>query len=202
MIREGYDPSLAVQQANLERAREHEEKSIEYAAVRAERARVAVPALAIVEESVRVLRAEDLFGKPLATQAARLAELNTVVVPDALERATTEALVTKDKIIEAVEPFESHAASHEELVHKDRPGIEIMDAASSPEALREETALAQIAADNMTAEAAKAVTKMTEYVDEVGGERATTEPGEVLEEAEEVVGGVTASDEMRENPKE
>ena len=203
MIAEGYDPSLAVQQANLERAREHENKSADYVKLRLARAKDRKPALAVIDESVRILNADELMT-PMATMSEKASALEAVTgKPDAMEDAAREALVLKDKIIETAVSYKKHAAAHKELVHRDRPGIEIMDAAGSPEALRESTGLAQAYADNRTPEAAKAVLEVSEVVAEHDGEEVTTAPGTVLREAEATVpGGRNESDEMPENPSE
>ena len=195
--------SVAVQQANLERAREHEVKSMEYAEVIQQRAKDVRPVLAVVDESVRALRAEELnTASPREDRAAALAEI--VEVPNAMENETREALVTKDKIIETEIPYEAEAAGHDELVHRDRPGIEIAaEHGFDPESLREATGLAQAYADNRTEEAVEAEAEVAEIVAEHEGEEVTTEPYRVLREAEESVpGGRDEADEMPETPSE
>lgn len=198
MMAEGYDPSLAVQQANLERAQEHERVSNEYAQLRLERAKDDIAVLPMVDEAVKILRVEDLANKPLADRAAALSSVTNV--PDAMEHPATDAFVIKDKIIDTTIPYEDHAASHEELAPKDNPGIEIMDAAGSPEDLRDSTALAQLRADNMTEEANEAEQEMEEVARDMS--LAEDSPGEIEDAAEEAVGGHEESDEMRENPGE
>lgn len=198
MMAEGYEPSLAVQQANLERAKEHEERSREYAGIRKEREKDVTPVLEMVDESVKILRAEELAGKPFEEQAAALQAVANV--PNAMEESAREAFIIKDQIVSTEIPFESEVASHEQLRAKDRPGIEIMEKAGSPEALREETALAQLYADNRTEEAVKAQRKMNEVAADMSLDENTV--GEIVEAAEKSVGGDKKSDEMRENPSE
>ena len=200
MIAEGYEPSLAIQQANLERAREHEEKSVEYAGIRAERAKDDKGVWQVVEESVKILNTKDLTEKPVEKRAAALKKV--VDVPDVNEDAAREALITKDDIIATKEDFKKHAMSHEELRDRDRPGIAIMDDAGSPKALREKTALAQIYADNMTEEAAEAQNEMNAEMAEMEGEETAAHPGDAVREVEDSVSEVEPSDEMPENPSE
>jgi hypothetical protein len=198
MMAEGYEPSLAVQQANLERAKEHEERSREYAEIRRERVKDVKPVLEMVDESVKILRAEELAGKPFEEQATALQAVANV--PNAMEESAREAFIIKDQIVSTEIPFESEVSSHEELRAKDRPGIEIMEKAGSPEALREETALAQLYADNRTEEAVKAQQKMNEVAADMSLDENTV--GEIVEAAEKSVGGDKKSDEMLENPSE
>lgn len=199
LIAEGFEPSLAVQQANLERAREHELKSIEYAGIRAERAKDAKGVWEVVDESVKKLKVEDL-AKPVEKRAAKLESV--VEVPDVSESQAREALITKDDIIATKEDFKAHAMDHESLVKRDRPGIEILDAAGSPKELRESTAIAQFHAENMTPEAVEAVQEMHEFVAERDGEETAANPGKTIEEAEASVNKVEPADEMPENPSE
>jgi uncharacterized membrane-anchored protein YhcB (DUF1043 family) len=202
LMAEGYEPSIAVQQANLERAREHEAKSASYEGIRAERKAdglTDVPAK--IDEMVRVVRAEDLLTKPFDERVAAFEG----VTPNfsVSEEYAKEALITKDKIIETAESYTSQTASHEELSKKDRPGVEIMESAGSPEALEEKTAVGQIAANNTTTVAAQdALRQMEEFVAEKPGEEVMDEPGKVLREAEESVDGRPESDELRENPEQ
>jgi hypothetical protein len=199
MKAQGFDPSVAVQQANLERAREHEVQSAEYMGIRDERDRNSKPVLAIIDEAVNVLRAEDVADKPFEERAAALLQVTNV--PDAMEHPAQDALVTKDKIIETAESYEAHAMQHDQLRERDRPGISIMESAGSPEELREKTALAQAYADNPTPEAAKAVREVEEAVEEAPTEEKNAKPGKVLAEAEATVeGGRDEADEMKENP--
>jgi len=199
LIAEGFEPSLAVQQANLERAREHEEKSIEYAKLRAERAKNVKGVWEVVDEAVKLLKPEDL-EKPVEKRASKLEKI--VEAPDVSESQAREALITKDDIIATKEDFKAHAMSHEELVPRDRPAIPILDAAGSPEQLREETAIAQIYADNPTEEATKAQVKMNEEIAKKDGEETSAHPFEAVREAEDSVNDVQPSDEMPENPSE
>ena len=202
MQAEGYDPSIAVQQANLERAREHEAKSVEYEGIRqARKADGLTDVPAKIDEMVRTVRAEDLQTKPFED---RLAAFEGVTPSFSVsEEYAKEALVTKDRIIETAESFTSQAAEHEALSKKDHPGVEIMESAGSPEALAEKTAVGQIAANNTTTvEAQEALRKMEEFVAEKPGAEVMDEPGKVLREAEETVDGRPESDELRENPEQ
>lgn len=203
MMADGYDPSLAVQQANLERAREHEAKSADYEAIRQQRAKDGLASVpAVIDEMVRVVRANDLSTASDAEKFEAFANIGPK--PDSMERATNDALVTKDNIVATVASYEDHAMQHDELVKRDRPGIEIMQGAGSPEALRENSALAQAAANNPTPEAAKAIGALEDHVRARDGEDITNEPGRVLREAETEVDplGRPEADEMPDNPTE
>jgi hypothetical protein len=199
LIAEGFEPSLAVQQANLERAREHEEKSIEYAKLRAERAKNAKGVWEVVDEAVKLLKPEDL-EKPVEKRASKLEKV--VEAPDVSESQAREALITKDDIIATKEDFKAHAMSHEELRERDRPAIPILESAGSPEQLREDTAIAQIYADNPTEEATKAQVKMNKAIAEKDGEETSAHPFDAIRDAENSVNDVEPSDEMPENPSE
>jgi len=199
-IAEGYDISVAIQQANLERAREHEAKSADYQRIRDERAKDAKDVWTVVDESVEILQAKDLARKSVAKRADALK--GVVEVPDVSETAAREALITKDDIIETKEDYKAHAMDAESLSERDHPGVKILEAAGSPEELREGTAVAQIYADNQTGEAAEAQTKMNEFVVKQDGERVANEPGKVVREAEDSVNKVKPADEMKDNPKE
>jgi hypothetical protein len=199
-MKEGYDPSVAIQQANLERAREHEAKSADYERLRRQRNEESDSVFAVVDESVRVLNFEELGNAPVEERATALA--GVVATPDVNETETKKALEIKDKIIEKVLDFKSEAAAPEVVLEDAHPGVPILMSAGSPEELRESTGLAQAYADNRTEEAAEAVAKVTEEVAKHDGVEAATKPGKVLREAEATVpGGRDEADAMPENPK-
>lgn len=200
LMAEGYEPSIAIQQANLERAREHDEKSIEYIKLRAERAKDAPTVWEVVDESIKIMNAKDLGDAPVEKQAAALRKL--VEVPDVSETQAREALILKDDIIETKEDFKAHAMDAESLSERDRPGIKIMDAASSPQQLRESTALAQLYADNPTEEAVKVKAKMEKKMAKKNGAKTAADPGKAVREVEDSVQKVEPADEMKENPSE
>lgn len=199
LMAEGYEPSVAVQQANLERAREHEAKSTEYTNVRREFNKDRKPVLQMVDEAVEILRAEDLA---LASTADRAAALRTVAnVPDASEAPATEAIVTKDQISSVERPYKDEVADHEELQKRDRPAISLMDAAGSPEELMDETKVAQLYADNfMFGKAQEAARELDEAARNISSDDTANEPAKVQREAEESVNPRTEADEMRDNP--
>jgi len=197
---QGFDPSLAIQQANLERAREHEGKSADYELLRQARASEIKPVGQVVDEMVEVVRANDLSTAPLHERVEAFAHI--VERPDSLERTVNGALITKDKIVEVEVPFTDEAMQHDELVKRDRPGIEILDNAGSPEELSENTRLAQAAASNLNAGAVQKLDDVAKEVVTFSGEEITNEPGRVLREAEERVDPLNrpVADEMPENP--
>lgn len=198
MMAEGYEPSIAVQQANLERANEHEAANAKYEKIRMKRKKEATPVLEMVDEAVEILRAEDLYAKPIDERAKALKAVANV--PKADEKATTDALKLKDAIIETKVPYEKEVASHKELREKDRPAISIMESAGSPEELRKKTAAGQLWADNPTEEAAKVATKMQEVAADESLDEST--PGDIQNKAEAAVGADKKSDELYKNPKE
>lgn len=198
MIAEGYDPSIAVQQANLERANEHEAANAKYMKLRVKREKNATPVLEMVDEAVKVLRAEEVYEKPIEERAEALKAVANV--PKADEKAATDALKLKDAIIETKVSYKSEVASHKELREKDRPAISIMKSAGSPEELREKTAAGQLWADNPTEEAAEAAKKMQEVAADESLDEST--PGDIQNKAEAAVGADKQSDEMYKNPKE
>jgi hypothetical protein len=193
LMAEGYEPSIAVQQANYERALEHEQKSIEYGKVRIERNKDAKSVEEVEEYIVENVKLSDPLDQVIA--AAKAAS----TVPDVSEGPAKEAFVLKDKIIETVESFEDHAHDAEKLKDKDHPAVEIMESSGSPDELREKTGLAQAAAQNPAAdkrqieEVQEKVVKKTK-----GGKKSLTEAD--AEAREEVMGEV--ADEMKEPPQE
>jgi hypothetical protein len=197
---EGFDPTVAIQQANLERAREHEAKSADYERLRVEREKEADSVFAVVDESVRVLNVEELGNAPVEERANALA--GVVATPNVNETETKKALEIKDKIIETVLDYKSEVAAPEVVLEDTHPGVPILMSAGSPEELRESTGLAQAYADNRTEEAVKAVAQVEEEVAKRDSEKTANKPGKVLREAEATVeGGRDEADAMPENPK-
>jgi hypothetical protein len=149
-IAEGFDVSLAVQQANLDKAAKYEGHISEYERARRERAKAATPVLDVVEETVTLLNSGKLSATAsLDERVAEMKQLSSVTVPESLEKSTEASLITKDKIISVEESFAEHAASAETLAEHDRPALAILDAASSPEDLEESTEDAQVAASRI-----------------------------------------------------
>jgi hypothetical protein len=193
LMKEGYEPSLAVQQANFERALEHEEKSRGFGRLRAERNDDPQTVEQVEEYVVEAVNAAASMEEAIA--AARAAS----TVPDVSESYAKEELETKDKIVEAVESFEDHAKDAEALKDKDHPAVEILEAAGSPEELRESTGLAQAAAQNPAADQTqlKEVAKKTKAKARSGKKSLTEANAEAVEEV-----AAEPADEMHENPTE
>jgi len=191
LMAEGYEPSLAVQKANFERALEHEEKSKEYGKLRVERNKDATTVDEVMEAIVENVKVTDSFDEVKAK--ARAAS----TVPDVSEAPAKEALEIKDKIIETVVSFTDHAKDAEELKDKDHPAVEIMEAAGSPDKLSEETGLAQAAASNPAPDQ-RQLKEVRRKISKKSKDKPLTEAD--AEAREEVSGEV--ADEMPENPQE
>jgi hypothetical protein len=196
---EGYQFDLAVQQANLERAREHEGHSIDYAEFRNDFAENS-DSVADVERGVLdVLNSQELADKSIEERAEALR--NVTRVPQADEHFAEEALTIKDQIIGAEEPYEAHAASFDVLRPHDAPAKEIVKAAGSPQELREKTAVAQLYADNRTEEAVAAEAKMEKTIAKMPTDKVLAKPGKAIKKAEaKVEGKRSESDELPPNP--
>jgi hypothetical protein len=193
LMAEGYEPSLAVQQANYERAMEHEKKSIEYAKVRIKRNEDAKTVDDVMEETVKAVNAADPNSRREAIEAAKAKS----TVPDVSESATRKELEIKDKIVETVEKYEDHALDAEALKDRDHPAVEILESAGSPEELRRNTGLAQAAAQNPSPDQTQ-LNEVREKVARKSKKKPLTEAD--AEAREEVMGEV--ADEMKEPPTE
>jgi hypothetical protein len=198
MMAEGYDPTVAIQQANLERAREHESKSSAYEEQRVARMNAFKSVNDIVQESIEVVNANELGDKDWQERANALSGV-VPHVPDANEQAMGEALEIKDRIVAVEVPYKEHAAQADVLLPRDQPGVEIMRAAGSPEELVESTYLAQAAAQNPqhSSDVEEEQQKVAEAYDE-----SDKPQGEALREAEAEVDprNRAEADEMKENP--
>lgn len=145
----GFDVSLAVQQANLDRAQEHEQHAHDYELQRREREASATPVLNVIDETVKLLNT-GLVSAPLSERVDEMAKLSSVTVPDAMERSTNDALVVKDRIIASEVPYADHVASHDEQFTLDHPALAVLNSVDSPEELEGSTREAQIAASRVT----------------------------------------------------
>ncbi len=193
--------SVAVQQANFERANEHDMKSIEYAEVAAKRLEGRPTAFEVATRGAEVVNNEDLALKSNRERAEVLKGSGTAV-PVADEKFAEEALIVKDNIIETSEPYLAHAMQHDQLRPKDAPANELLSSVSTPEdakTFREETGVAQLYANNITEEATEAAQKMAEVVVEEDGEDM---PDDIQEKAEARVSrrSQAKSDEMPGTP--
>lgn len=193
LMAEGYEPSIAVQQANFERAIEHEKKSIEYGKVRIERNKDAKTVEEVEEYVVENVKLTDPLDEVI--QKAKGAS----TIPDVSEGPAKEAFIVKDKIIETVESFDDHAHDAEKLKDKDHPAVEIMEAAGSPDELREKTGLAQAAAANPAADQ-RQLNKVRKKVAKKSKDEDKSLTEADHEAREEVMGEV--ADEMKEPPQE
>ena len=193
LMAEGFEPSLAVQQANYERAMEHEKKSIEYGKVRVERDKDAKTVDEVMEAVVENVKLTDPMDEVIKKAKA------ASTVPDVSEAPAKEAFVLKDAIIETVESFKDHAHDAEKLKDRDHPAVEILEASGSPDELREKTGLAQAAAMNPAADQ-----RQLKQVRKKVAKKAKNEDTSLTEadhEAREEVMGEVA-DEMKEPPQE
>lgn len=167
LMAEGYDVSLAVQQANLERAQAHEKYAGEYEKYRQEREKNATPVLEMVDEAVKLVNSDKVAADATVGQIAQeMMQLSSVVVPDAMEAEAEAALVRKDQIISTELPYEPETATPEKLNEQDRPALVVLSRFDSPEALEEGTVDAQIAANNPTRAALLATQALAENADE------------------------------------
>lgn len=177
---QGYRFDLAVQQANLERARESEDNANAYQAFKAEHD-AGVPSVVEAEQQVlAVVHGSDLAAAPSAERAKALE--GKFRVPEATEQPMRDALQVKDAIIATEEPYQKYTASYEELRAHDAPGLQVIASVGSPEELVDRTGIAQSYAANVTAEAEKDNAAVEEKLAEKEGTKTSADQRQAEEE--------------------